>query len=234
MAIPSTAIAELMGSAGFDCVVVDLEHSTLSISEAGELIRVIDLAGGSPLVRLSSNDSVEIKRVLDAGAEGIVVPMVTTPEHVLAAADGMFYPPKGKRGVGLGRAQAYGRGFEHYFKAKSSNLTLIIQIEHVDALANLDQIFGSGLVDGYIVGPYDLSCSLGLPGQFDSSEMLGALSEIKSCAEHYGIPGGLHVIEPEVASLKAGYEEGYRIMIYSVDFRIIEKDISRALRKLRG
>ena len=233
LSISSSAVAEIMGKAGFDLVVVDLEHSTLSIADAGELIRVIDLSGSCPVVRVSSNDLVQIKRVLDAGAEGIIIPMITTAEEVQRASEAMLFPPRGRRGVGLGRAQAYGPGFKDYFETESQSLTLITQIEHIDAIANLDEIFGSGLVDGFIVGPYDLSCSLGVPGKFDHKEMVNALSEIRTCAERHGIPGGLHVVEPDVSGVKTGYQSGYRLMIYSVDFRILEKDVSRAVRDLR-
>ena len=103
-----------MANVGFDWLVVDLEHSTISIDKAGELIRVIDLAGVSPLIRLSSNDSVQIKRVMDAGAHGIIVPMVNNKEDAQRAVASIHYAPRGNRGVGLSRAQGYGYKFEDY------------------------------------------------------------------------------------------------------------------------
>ncbi|XXK21848.1 HpcH/HpaI aldolase family protein [Arenicellales bacterium nBUS_48] len=234
MSLPSSAVAEIMALSGFDLVVIDLEHSVLSMAEAGELIRVIDLAGSAPIVRVSSNDGVQIKRVLDAGAEGIIVPMITTVEEVQAAADSMFFPPNGKRGVGLGRAQEYGPGFNKYFYESRERLILIAQIEHCDALQNLEEIFGSGLVDGYIVGPYDLSCSLGVPGDFEHPDMLAALTQIKESAKKYSVPGGLHVVEPDVQMMQRSIKSGHQIVIYSVDFRILEKSLSNAITQLRG
>lgn len=233
MSLPSPAVAEIMALSGFDLVVIDLEHSVLSMTEAGDLIRVIDLAGSAPIVRVSSNDNVQIKRVLDAGAEGIIVPMITTVAEVQTAAGSMFFPPDGKRGVGLGRAQKYGPGFNNYFYGSRERLILIVQIEHCDALQNLDEIFGSGLVDGYIVGPYDLSCSLGVPGDFEHPDMLAALTEIKESAKRSRVPGGLHVVEPDVDMMKKSIKSGHQIVIYSVDFRILEKSLSNAISQLR-
>ena len=108
------AIAEIMARSGFDWLTIDLEHSVITIREAEELIRVIELCGVAPLVRLSSNDPVQIKRVMDAGAHGIIVPMVNSAEEAQRAVDSVRYPPDGKRGVGLARAQGYGSSFEKY------------------------------------------------------------------------------------------------------------------------
>lgn len=233
MSLSSPAVAEIMASSGFDLVVIDLEHSVISIAEAGDLIRVIELAGSAPIVRVSSNDRVQIKRVLDAGAEGIIIPMITNEDEVLAAADSMFFPPNGNRGVGLGRAQKYGPGFREYFQGCRERLTLIAQIEHRDALSNLEQIFGSGLVDGYIVGPYDLSCSLGVPGQFEHPDLLSAMARINESAKRHNVPGGLHIVEPDVELMESSINDGHRMVIYSVDFRILEKSLSDAVRRLR-
>src|SRR3990167_11155409 len=111
------AIAEIMAKAGFEWLVIDLEHSVITIREAEELIRVISLCGVKPYVRLTANDPNQIKRVMDAGAEGIIVPMVKSFNDVKWAADAMFYPPKGSRSVGLARAQQYGVGFKTYVNA---------------------------------------------------------------------------------------------------------------------
>ncbi|MCX7966349.1 MAG: aldolase/citrate lyase family protein, partial [Syntrophorhabdaceae bacterium] len=123
------AIAEIMARAGFEWLVVDLEHSVITIREAEELIRIITLCGSVPLVRLSSNDSVQIKRVMDAGAHGIIVPMVNTEDEAKKAVEAVYYPPYGKRGVGLARAQGYGVDFEQYRDWLKDNAIVIVQIE---------------------------------------------------------------------------------------------------------
>jgi 2-keto-3-deoxy-L-rhamnonate aldolase RhmA len=106
------AIAEIMANAGFDWLAIDLEHSVITIREAEELIRVIDLSGVIPLVRLTSNSSDLIKRVMDAGAHGVIVPMINTPKEAEMAVRSVKYPPLGERGIGLARAQKYGPGFD--------------------------------------------------------------------------------------------------------------------------
>ena len=110
------AIAEIMSISDFDWLTIDLEHSTISIREAEDLIRIISLNNKIPLVRLTSNDENQIKRIMDAGANGIIVPMIKTKEEALKAVQFCKYPPQGKRGVGLARAQGYGEKFDQYIK----------------------------------------------------------------------------------------------------------------------
>ena len=128
------AIAEIMSKRGFDWVVVELEHSVTTIREAEELIRVIDLCGSVPLVRLSSNDPVQIKRVMDAGAAGIILPMVRSIDDINKAFSAIHYPYTGTRGVGLARAQGYGAKFQEYKEWLDKNAVLIAQIENIDAI----------------------------------------------------------------------------------------------------
>ena len=136
----NTGVAEIMANVGFDWLVVDLEHSTISIDIAGELIRVIDLSGVPALVRLTSNQPDQIKRVMDAGAHGIIVPMVNEIGDAKKALEAIHYAPKGTRGVGLGRAQGYGEQFSDYLKWQEDGPVVIVQIEHMDALPHLEAI----------------------------------------------------------------------------------------------
>lgn len=220
--LDSPAIAEIMANAGFDWLTVDMEHSSLSMSRAGELIRVIELAGSQPLVRLSSNDSVQIKRVMDAGAHGIIVPMVNTPEEAEAAARAMHYPPKGGRGVGLFRAQGYGHCFAEYKTWLADNAVLIAQIEHIRAVENLEGILAVDDVDGVIIGPYDLSGSMGIPGRFDSKEFAEAVERVRETTLASGKALGIHVIEPEPETLATRLAEGYTFISYSLDIRMLD------------
>ena len=216
------AIAEIMSKAGFDWLVVDLEHSVITIREAEELIRVIDLCGITPLVRLSTNDAVQIKRVMDAGAHGIIVPMVNSAEDARLAVSSVQYPPSGNRGVGLARAQGYGTGFEKYKKWLEDESIVIVQIEHIDAVNNLDEILEVDGVDGFIVGPYDLSGSLGIPGEFNHPLMRDAMDRIVSKGTASGKVPGIHVVEPDSIQLNQRIEQGYRFIAYSLDIRMLD------------
>lgn len=220
--LANPGIAEIMARAGFDWLVVDLEHSVISIREAGELIRVIDLCGVSPLVRLSANDPVQIKRIMDAGAHGIIVPMVNSVSEAERAVKAVLYPPRGKRGVGLARAQGYGASFETYKNWLEQNTIVIVQIEHIKAVENLQDILAVREVDGFIIGPYDLSGSIGVHGQFEHPLMLEALERIRTVGLSSGKAPGIHVVEPDVDQLRQRLEEGYRFVAYSLDIRMLD------------
>ncbi|MBF0419899.1 MAG: 2,4-dihydroxyhept-2-ene-1,7-dioic acid aldolase [Magnetococcales bacterium] len=217
-----SAIAEIFARAGFDWVVVDMEHSTISTEQAGELIRTIDLAGSVPLVRLTSNDINQIKRMMDAGAHGIVVPNVNKAGDAIDAVTATRYTPHGRRGVGLARAQQYGPGFKDYLYWQQDGPTVIVQIEHRSALDHLEAILTTPGVDGFMIGPYDLSCSMGIPGEFESPEFVAAMRRILQVGLQVGCPAGIHIVEPDIKRLRQAIVEGYRFIAYSVDIRMLD------------
>ncbi len=216
------AIAEIMARAGFEWLVVDLEHSTITIREAEELIRVIDLSGVVPLVRLTCNDENQIKRVMDAGAHGIVVPMIKSAEDAKAAVSAIYYPNRGSRGVGLARAHGYGTSFAEYRAWLDTSAVVIVQIEHTDAVEQLEAIFSVDGVDGYIIGPYDLSASMGKPGQFDDPQFLAALDRIGEVARQMNMAGGVHVVEPDPQQVISRIDEGFSFIAFSLDTRMLD------------
>lgn len=227
------AIAEIMAKSGFDWLTVDLEHSVITIREAEELIRVIDLCGVAPLVRLSANDPIQIKRVMDAGAHGVIVPMVNSAEEAMRAVEAVRYPPKGKRCVGLARAQGYGNSFESYKEWLNQESIVIVQIEHIEAVENLEAILSIEGVDGFIVGPYDLSGSLGIPGQFNNKLMIEAMDKIKTLMKISSKIPGYHIVEPDVDQLQQRVQEGYRFLSYSVDIRMLDTCCRSAIEKIK-
>jgi 2-dehydro-3-deoxyglucarate aldolase len=216
------AIAEIMANAGFDWLAIDMEHSVITIREAEELIRVIDLSGVVPLVRLTSNSSDLIKRVMDAGAHGVIVPMVNTPEEAKKAVKSVKYPPFGNRGIGLARAQKYGAEFDAYLTWQEDSSVVIVQIEHIDAVSSFKDILSVPGVDGFIVGPYDLSASMGIPGEFTNSKFVSAMNEIQKIADEMKALGGVHIIEPDPDQLKKKVSEGNKFIAYSLDIRMLD------------
>ncbi|MDC1188012.1 aldolase/citrate lyase family protein [Gammaproteobacteria bacterium] len=228
-------IAEILAKAGFDWLAVDLEHSTIPIDKAGDLIRIIDLSGCSPLVRLTSNDENQIKRVMDAGAHGIIVPMVNTVEDAKKAIKSTRYAPTGTRGVGLARAQGYGNNFNDYFKWQldpASGPLVIVQIEHIEAVKNLKEIISLPEVDAFMIGPYDLSCSMGIPGDFANSKFTEILNEINIIAKEVGTPSGIHIVEPNVEQLNDAIIEGYTFIAYGVDMRMLDTSARNGLESI--
>lgn len=226
-------IAEVLAKAGFDWIVVDLEHSAMSIETAGELIRTIDLCDVAPLVRLTSNDQNQIKRVMDAGAHGIIVPMVNSAVEAAAAVAATRYAPRGTRGVGLSRAQGYGVRFREYVRWQDEGPIVIAQIEHRDGIAHLEEILATPGIDGFIIGPYDLSCSLGFPGQFEHEEFVQTMAHIRKVGKRVNCPAGMHIVEPDLRRLDECVSEGFTFIAYSVDFRMLDVSAREAVERLK-
>ena len=223
LTIYSEAIAEILSRAGYDWITIDLEHTAISLTQAEKLIRVIDLCGIKPIVRVSSNDSAEIKRILDFGAKGIIIPMINNVEDVKKAISASFYPPSGSRGMGLYRAQGYGDKDkkEKYINDDAEQIELYLNIESREAVENIESIFDSDIT-GYFLGPYDLSASIGSPGKFDTLEFIDLEKKIMRVAEKYNIKRGIHVVEPSKKELIEKQSLGYDMIAFSVDIRMLD------------
>lgn len=231
------ALTEILALGPFDWLCIDLEHTTISIEQAGKIIRVADLAGCPTLVRLSSHDPAQIKRVLDAGAAGIIAPMVNTADEARALVSAATYPPEGTRGVGLARAQEYGIGFPEYLGRMQRDLVCIMQVEHIDGVANLEEILAVAGVDGFFIGPYDLSASLGYPGQLDHPDVVTAMERVAEVVKRPEVLAGVHVVEPDPERLASVIEDGYRFVAYASDMLLFAhhvKTISADISKVRS
>ena len=211
------SIAEIMADAGFDWLCIDMEHSVTDYFEAQQLIMAIQSKGLKALVRVGENNSRIIKRILDAGADGIIVPSVSSREEAIKAVQSVKYPPFGKRGVGLSRAQSYGFGFEFYKDEKAKKIKLIVQIEHIDAVRNLESIIEVDGVDGTFIGPYDLSGSMGKPGRYDDDDVKEALLRYETVAKRYNKLIGFHVIQPNYDLVVEKMNTGYNFIAFSLD-----------------
>ncbi|MFT5430801.1 MAG: 2-dehydro-3-deoxyglucarate aldolase [Myxococcota bacterium] len=234
LSLGTPAIAEILCRAGCEWVAIDLEHSPTSLETTQALIATIDGCGRSPLVRISGHDPVQIKRVMDAGAHGIIAPNVRSRAELDAIHSAMHYPPEGTRGVGLGRAQQYGAGFNEYRKWLAEEAVLIAQIEHIDALPHLDEIFESPALDAFFIGPYDLSASMGLAGQFEAPAVTKAVEQVLAAGRKHDRTAGYHVVEPSPTELQRRLDEGFSFVAYSVDFRMIDAACRAGLGALDG
>lgn len=228
------ALVEMLATGPFDWLCIDLEHTTISIDQAGKVIRIADLAGCPVLVRLSAHDPAQIKRVLDAGASGIIAPMVNTAEEAAAVVSAATYPPNGTRGVGLARAQDYGVAFPEYLERMRTDLVCIMQVEHIDGVDNLEEILAVDGVDGFFIGPYDLSASLGHPGEFDHPEVLAAMDRVAAVVERPEILAGVHVVEPEPDRLRRMIDSGYRFVAYASDMLLFAHNLKTVGTDING
>ena len=228
---PDHAITEAIAKSGFfSWLTIDIEHSTISINQVEEMIRIIQLCEVEAYVRISKNDSTLIKRVLDAGSDGIIVPMVNSADDARKAIDACFYPPRGNRGVGLARAQNYGTGFREYRKISEPKTKVIIQIEHIDAVTHIDEIFSVSGIYGYFIGPYDLSASLGKPGDFECKEVIEVLETVKEAGIKHQIRAGYHVVEPDPQEVLNKKKEGYTIIAVSTDMLFLLRGMDLAFK----
>jgi len=212
------SIPEILSNAGFDWLTIDMEHNSIDNSMMQNLISVIQSKDIAALVRVSKNEEVAIKHALDAGADGIIVPMVKNKDDALKAIEYVKYPPIGRRGVGLSRAQNYGYGFEDYKKWLNESAVIIAQIEHIDGVNNIEDIISTPGIDGIIVGPYDLSGSLGFPGEFDRDDVQEALQRLEKICLERNFPMGYHVVLPSSELFKSIIQKGYKFVALSTDF----------------
>lgn len=227
------SIVEIMSSAGFEWLVIDMEHTMIDLTSAQVLIATIQSKGMKALVRVSQNEEVIIKRVLDAGVDGIVVPMVKNKVDAEKAISFAKYPPIGKRGVGLYRAQNYGLGFDSYKKWVKEQLVIIAQIEHIEAVDNIEEIIKTDGIDGVIIGPYDLSGSMGRPGEYHLPEVKGAIENVLDVCKKYNIPSGFHVIESDPSTFIQRVKQGCTFVAYSLDFFFLGDKAREGMNKIK-
>jgi 2-dehydro-3-deoxyglucarate aldolase len=216
MQIPHASVAEIMGQAGYDWVAVDMEHGAISVHQLPDLFRALELGGTLPLVRLAHGHPKDCKQALDAGAGGVIVPMVETAAQLMAVRDACRWPPAGTRGVGFSRANLFGKYFEAYREEAQAPL-LVAMIEHVGAVEDLEEIISVEGLDAILIGPYDLSASMGLTARFDMPEFISAMDRIRTLCSQHHIPCGVHVVMPDADALKLRIQEGYRFIAYSID-----------------
>ncbi len=228
------SIAEIMAAAGFDWLVLDMEHSVLELSEVQSLIQVLDGKQCPAIVRLTSNHPDQIKRVMDAGATGVMVPMIKSAADAKAAVDGVYYPPRGQRGVGLARAQGYGNSFQAYRQWLDENAVIVVMIEHVDAVKAIDSILAVPGIDAYIIGPYDLSGSMGRPGDLNHPDVQAAIAQVLEAAHRANKPGGIHFIEPDLEALQQRIQAGFNFLGYGLDIRILDSICRTHLQSIRA
>lgn len=231
----SPIVAELMAAAGFDFLCVDVEHSAVDLPQTQQLFQAIH--SGNPscetMVRLHGIDYSFVKRYLDAGARGIIAPLVRTPEEAATIVEAAKYPPQGNRGVGFCRANQYGLNLQKEFDRANDVNLVAVQIEHIDAVNNIDQIVSVPGVDAVFIGPYDLSASMGITAQFDHPDYIAARDRIlESCMRHNIVPG-IHVVAPDPDQVRARAAEGYRLIAYSLDITMLTTACSAGLQIIR-
>jgi 4-hydroxy-2-oxoheptanedioate aldolase len=232
LAIPSSISAELMAHQGWDALTIDLQHGATDYTDAVPMLQAISTTDTAPFVRVPWNDPAIIGKVLDAGAYGVICPMVNTAEEAAAFVKACRYFPKGGRSVGPLRASLYGGS--DYFQHANDTIVTMAMIESAEAVQNLEEILKTPNLDAIFVGPSDLAVTMGEAPGFDPRypAVYEAIEYIAGKCKEAGVIPGIHC-----GSVAYGVDMrkmGYRFMAYLSDFRMLQQTVSRSLPAFRA
>lgn len=223
----SGAAAEMCGCAGYDWVLIDLEHGSGGFDSLLPQLHAIETTETAPLVRIRWNETPLFKRVLDVGASGVMVPYVENAEQAQQAASAMKYPPHGNRGVhGGNRGTKFGDQRDEYYAMANENLLTIAQIENRTALDNLEEIAAVDGIDVLFIGPADLSFSLGKPWQLTAPELEAAFDRVIKVAHNAGKAAGILLFDPD--QLAPNLERGFTFVANNSDSTAMYQNLKKS------
>jgi 2-keto-3-deoxy-L-rhamnonate aldolase RhmA len=224
------ALAEIHGRLGFDWVCVDLEHGATDLETTANIFRTLAAFDCAPVARLPQYDETWVRRVLDAGAHGLIVPMVCSRRQAEQVVQLAKYPPLGTRGFGFARANMHGIDFNRCRQTANDDIATIVMIEHKDAIACLDDILSVEGVDGAFIGPLDLSGSMGIVGQLDHPDMIAALDAFLAACKRHRVAAGMHVVQPTPERIQERLAGGYTLLALGLDVLYLAEGARTALR----
>jgi len=225
----SPDMVETLSMTGVDWLMIDLEHTVIDAQGFQSLCRAA-FGRCSIIARVPKNDAIWISRVLDAGADGIIVPQVNSAAEAELVVQHAKYSPVGKRGIGLGRAQGFGARFNEYIETANDHILVAAQIEHIDAVHAVDEIAAVAGIDALFVGPYDLSDSLQLRGNINHPRVIEAIAETKRVCDTRQLPIGIFCNNVEVAASRI--KEGFRLLAVGTECTLLNAKIEEILASL--
>ena len=217
------SITETFAKAGFDFLAIDMEHSTITMPEAKGIITVSQFYDVPCIPRPVSHSNDFIKPLLEFGADGMLIQMVNNSDDVEKLIQHIKYPPIGNRSYGVNRAQGYGFDFDSYINDWNDNSIFMIQVESINAVENIESILSHDEIDGVMIGPYDISGSLGVPGQLNHPEVINASKKVIKACEKYGKSCGTQLNDPNLKNINALFELGYTFAILGSDLFVLWK-----------
>ncbi len=230
LSISAPQVAEIVAMSGFDWVLIDMEHSAISLESVQNAIQIME-GKIQTIVRVPSNDEVWIKRILDTGCDGILVPMVNSAEEAKRVVQASKYPLEGRRSVGLSRAHKYGAIFKDYVENANRDLVIMIQCEHKEAVSNFDEILEVRGIDSVFIGPYDLSASMGLTGQLTHPEVASAIQQVKDKCKKAGRPYGIFSMNTD--TMISEIKTGCTYLLCGVDANFLLNAYTDLIKKLK-
>lgn len=230
LTIPAPEIAEMAAKCGFDWLFMDGEHSPLSTLDWQRMLQAV--AGRSAgIIRVAARTEIEIKKVLDIGADGIIAPQVNNADEARRIVEWCKYPPQGGRGVGLARAQGYGLDFSDYVESANERVAVIVQAEHIEAVDNIEEIAQVDGIDAVFIGPYDLSASMNKMGEIDHPEVVRAIDKVTRVCQQHDIALGYFGVTAE--NVQPYIDQGYSLICAGVDAGFVMQGSQEVLQKLR-
>jgi 2-dehydro-3-deoxyglucarate aldolase len=225
----SPAVAELLADVGFDWLFIDAEHSSLDTSQMQALMQA---AGPTPcIVRLAAGEELQVKQALDIGAAGIIAPQVNSADHAARIVQAAKYAPIGQRGLGIARAHGYGLQVREYMQSANEDTAVIVQAEHRDAVKHIRDIVRVDGVDGVLIGPYDLSASLGLPGAVEHPEVRDAIARVRTACLEAKLPIGIFGLTAE--AVRPYIDQGFTMIVAGVDTVLLGNAAASLLKAVR-
>lgn len=208
--------AEIIANAGYDWIGIDCEHSSITTSVMSDVMRAIG-EKAIPLVRVQTNNTLDIRRALDMGAGGVIVPMINNKNEAEHAVNSVKYPPVGVRGFGYCRANGWGKHFDEYAKSFNNDSVVIAMIETREGVENIEEILSVDGIDGVFIGPYDLSGSLGVTGQTGHPLVKEACDKVALACKKLNKAAGLHIVRPDKAQIESAKERGFTFIALGAD-----------------
>ena len=228
--LPSPESAEIFAELGYDWLIIDTEHGPYDELTAQRMLQAVGRRCPC-VVRVPSNEDVWIKKALDIGPAGVLVPLVNTAETAARVIRGCRYAPEGVRGMGGARAHRYGIGFQDYVAQANRKIAAIVQAEHIEAVQNIEAIVKVPGIDAVFVGPYDLSASMGKPGQINDPEVQAAIGRVRQAALNAGVKLGIYC--SDAASARSCLRQGYTLIGLSTDLNYLVEAAAAALSAAR-
>ncbi|MES2797866.1 MAG: HpcH/HpaI aldolase/citrate lyase family protein [Bacteroidota bacterium] len=231
MNLGSPLTAEIIGHAGFDWVLIDLEHSSSSENDVLLQLQALESSPTAAIVRVETPEGPRISKVMDIGAEGVMCPKINTAEEARKVVSGLHYPPFGNRGVStMIRPTAYGKTWDSYYENSKDNFLGIVQIETVEALNNLDEIASTEGVDVLFIGPADLTIDMGIFGQFENPKYIDAVEKIVAAAKKAGKSTGILFFNPD--DYKKYHDMGIKFIACGSDAYFLSEGAKNMAKKL--
>jgi len=230
ISLSSPELAEIAAGAGLDWLFLDMEHGAL---EVRDVLRMVQAAGGpcACLVRIPECREMWIKKVLDTGAAGLIVPHVNGADEAVRAVHWAKYPPEGGRSVGFSRANRYGARFQEDVDTANTETVVVAQVEHIDGVRAIESILDVSGVDAIFIGPYDLSASLGKPGRIQDPDVREAIDKVISACAVRHVPVGIFAVGLPAAA--KAIEDGFTLVCADIDVGLYSQAAAAIVRGLK-